>query len=147
MLFMKKQRLIALSSRLAEKANKFIIAELKKYDLSDIAPSHGDILSLLFDGNAYEMSEIAKKIHRTKPTVTVLVEKLEKSGYVQRIKSDTDARFTNVSLTEKGFALKPIFEEISERLNALAYAGLREEEAMLLEILLEKAIVNFEKQE
>lgn len=144
---MKKQRLIALSSRLAEKANKFIIAELKKYDLSDIAPSHGDILSLLFDGNAYEMSEIAKKIHRTKPTVTVLVEKLEKSGYVQRIKSDTDARFTNVSLTEKGFALKPIFEEISARLNALAYAGLREEEAMLLEILLEKAIVNFEKQE
>lgn len=147
MLFMKKQRLIALSSRLAEKANKFIIAELKKCDLSDIAPSHGDILSLLFDGNAYEMSEIAKKIHRTKPTVTVLVEKLEKSGYVQRIKSDTDARFTNVSLTEKGFALKPVFEEISARLNALAYAELREEEAMLLEILLEKAIVNFEKQE
>ncbi len=144
---MKNQRLITLSSRLAEKANKFIIAELKKYDLSDIAPSHGDILSLLFDGNAYEMSEIAKRIHRTKPTVTVLVEKLEKSGYVQRIKSDTDARFTNVSLTEKGFALKPVFEEISARLNALAYAGLREEEAMLLEILLEKAIVNFEKQE
>ena len=144
---MKNQRLITLSSRLAEKANKFIIAELKKYDLSDIAPSHGDILSLLFDGNAYEMSEIAKRIHRTKPTVTVLVEKLEKSGYVQRIKSDTDARYTNVSLTEKGFALKPIFEEISARLNALAYAGLREEEAMLLEILLEKAIVNFEKQE
>ena len=144
---MKNQRLITLSSRLAEKANKFIIAELKKYNLTEIAPSHGDILSLLFDGKAYEMSEIAKKIHRTKPTVTVLVEKLEKSGYVQRVKSDTDARFTNVSLTPKGFELKPVFETISEQLNALAYAGLREEEAMLLEILLEKAIVNFEKQE
>lgn len=75
---MKKQRLIALSSRLAEKANQFIIAEFKKQELFDIAPSHGDILSLLFDGNAHEMSEIAKKIHRTKPTVTVLVEKLRK---------------------------------------------------------------------
>lgn len=144
---MKNQRLIALSSRLAEKANKFIIAELKKQDLSDIAPSHGDIFNILFDGNAYEMSEIAKKIRRTKPTVTVLVEKLEKSGYVQRIKSDSDARYTHVSLTPKGFELKPLFEEISERLNALAYSGLRDEEAMLLEILLEKAIVNFEKQE
>lgn len=144
---MKNQRLITLSSRLAEKANKFIIAELKKQELCDIAPSHGDILSLLFDGTAYEMSEIAKKIHRTKPTVTVLVEKLEKSGYVQRIKSDTDARFTMVSLTEKGFSLQPTFEAISQRLNALAYSGLRDEEAMLLEILLEKAIVNFEKQE
>lgn len=144
---MKNQRLIALSSRLAEKANKFIIAQLKSYKLSDIAPSHGDILSLLFDGNSYEMGEIAKKIHRTKPTVTVLVEKLEKSGYVQRVKSDTDARFTRVSLTEKGFELKPMFETISEHLNKIAYAGLREEEALLLEILLEKAIVNFEKKE
>ena len=52
MLFMKNQRLIALSSRLAEKANKFIIAELKKQDLSDIAPSHGDIVNILFYGNA-----------------------------------------------------------------------------------------------
>lgn len=144
---MKNKRLIALSSRLAEKANKFIISQLKKYELSDIAPSHGDILSLLLDGNSYEMGEIAKKIHRTKPTVTVLVEKLEKSGYVQRVKSDTDARFTRVSLTEKGFELKPMFETISEHLNEIAYAGLREEEALLLEILLEKAIVNFEKRE
>lgn len=144
---MKNQRLIALSSRLAEKANKFIIAELKKYELTDIAPSHGDILSLLFDGSSYEMGEIARKIHRTKPTVTVLVEKLEKSGYVQRVKSDVDARFTMISLTEKGFALRSIFEAISKDLNTLAYAGLRDEEALLLEILLEKAIINFEKQE
>lgn len=142
---MKNKRLIALSSRLAEKANKFIISELKKYELSDIAPSHGDILSLLFDGQSYEMSEIAKKIHRTKPTVTVLVEKLEKSGYVKRIKSNNDARFTNVSLTQKGFELQPIFEIISKHLNDLAYSGLRDEEALLLEILLEKSIVNFEK--
>jgi len=144
---MKNQRLIALSSRLAEKANKFIIAELKKHELTDISPSHGDILSLLFDGSSYEMGEIARKIHRTKPTVTVLVEKLEKSGYVQRVKSDVDARFTMISLTEKGFALRPIFEAISKDLNSLAYAGLREEEGMLLEILLEKAIINFEKRE
>ncbi|QIR76604.1 MarR family winged helix-turn-helix transcriptional regulator [Sulfurospirillum diekertiae] len=144
---MKNQRLITLSSRLAEKANKFIIAELKKYELSDIAPSHGDILSLLFDGNAYEMGEIAKRIHRTKPTVTVLIEKLEKSGYVERIKSDDDALFTRVSLTAKGFELKPLFETISERLNQCAYQGLTEAEAMLLEVLLEKAVVNFEKRE
>ena len=147
MLAMKNQRLISLSSKLAEKANKFIIAELKKHNLCDIAPSHGDILVLLFDGKAYEMGEIAKRIHRTKPTVTVLVEKLEKSGYIQRVKSDTDARFTYVSLAAKGFALQPIFEMISSDLNKIAYAGLRDEEAMLLEILLEKAVVNFEKQE
>ncbi len=142
---MKTQRLITLSSRLAEKANKFIIVELKKCKLSDIAPSHGDILSLLFDGKSYDMSEIAKKIHRTNPTVTVLIEKLEKNGYVQRVKSDSDARFTKVSLTPKGFELKPVFELISQKLNQCAYQGLTDSESILLELLLEKSIENFER--
>lgn len=142
---MKTHRLISFSSKLSEKANRFIIKELKKHHLENIAPSHGDILSLLFDGQSYDMSEIARKIHRTKPTVTVLVEKLEKNGYVQRIKLDNDARFTKVTLTSKGYELKPVFELISKELNQCAYNGLTDAEAILLEVLLEKAIENFEK--
>ncbi len=144
---MKHRRIISLSSKVAKKANKLIMAELKQYGLVDIAPSHGDILSLLFDGQLYEMGEIAKKIHRSKPTVTVLVEKLEKMGYIQRIKSDTDARCVTVSLSQRGYELQPIFETISNHLDEIAYAGLRDEEAVLLEILLEKVVVNFEKKE
>jgi len=141
---MKHQRLISLSSRLSNKANKYIITELKRHGLNDIVPSHGDILVLLLDGNAYEMGELAKKIHRTKPTITILVEKLEKSGYLQKIKSDVDARYTKVLLTSKGFELKPIFETISQELNEKAYQGLSAEEADILETLLARAIANFE---
>ncbi len=142
---MKKQRIISLSAKLTDKANKFIIAKLKKNNLSDIAPSHGDILAILFDGNAYEMGTIAKKIHRTNATVSVLIDKLVKNGYVSRYKSDDDARIIKVSLTQKGLLLKPVFESISEELNSHIYKGLSESEAMLLEILLEKAVISFNK--
>ena len=38
------------------------------------------------------MSELAKQVHRTKSTVTALVEKLERNGYVLRIPDPEDSR-------------------------------------------------------
>ena len=69
------------------------------------------------------MKELAEKIHRTKPTVTVLIDKLVDLGYVVKEKSTEDCRVTFVGLTEKGLGLKPGFREISERLMAVVYKG------------------------
>ncbi|QKF80736.1 MarR family winged helix-turn-helix transcriptional regulator [Halarcobacter ebronensis] len=142
---MNHRKIVSLSSKLSDKANKFIISELKQNGLSDIAPSHGDILAILFDGKAYEMGEIAKKIYKTNATVSVLVEKLVKAGYIDKIKCDEDARISRVSLTSKGFDLKEIVDLISVKLNNKVCKGLSESEAMLLEILLEKSIESFDK--
>lgn len=141
---MNNRKIVSFAAKLTDKANKFIVSELKKNGLKDIAPSHGDIFVVLFDGKAYEMGEIAKKIHKTNATVSVLIDKLVKNGYIDRVKSDEDARITKVFLTQKGFELKPIFDEISTKLNKQVNNGLSESEAMLLEILLEKSIVNFD---
>lgn len=142
---MKTKRLVALCGRVSEKANQLIIAELKKQSLDAIAPSHGDILYLLFSEQPYEMGEIAKKIYRTKPTVTVLVDKLVKHGYVQKVKSIQDARYTSVIITPKGLALKPIFQEISDKLNNVVCKDIEDSDTFFIETLLEKAIKNFEK--
>lgn len=142
---MNHRKIVSFASKLTDKANKFIISELKKNGLSDIAPSHGDILSILFDGKSYEMGEIAKRIHKTNATVSVLVEKLLKNGYINKTKCEEDARITRISLTEKGFALKPIVDAISIDLNKHVSKGLSESEALLLEILLEKSIEKFDE--
>lgn len=142
---MNHRKIVSFASKLTDKANKFIISELKKNGLSDIAPSHGDILSILFDGKSYEMGEIAKRIHKTNATVSVLVEKLLKNGYINKTKCEEDARITRISLTEKGFALKPIVDAISIDLNKHVSNGLSESEALLLEILLEKSIEKFDE--
>lgn len=142
---MNHRKIVSFASKLTDKANKFIILELKKNGLTDIAPSHGDILSILFDGKSYEMGEIAKRIHKTNATVSVLVEKLLKNGYINKTKCEEDARITRISLTEKGFALKPIVDAISIDLNKHVSNGLSESEALLLEILLEKSIEKFDE--
>lgn len=47
------------------------------------------------------MKELAEKIFRKKPTVTVLVDKLVTLGYVIKEKSKADSRVTFIKLTEK----------------------------------------------
>nr|WP_320147068.1 MarR family transcriptional regulator [uncultured Anaeromusa sp.] len=140
---MRQGNAIALCSRIAEAAHKQIIQELKKRGIEGIVPSHGGIMQLLFGGKEYTMQELARKIHRSKPTVTVLVEKLEAFGYVQRRKSSEDGRITLLRLTDKGQALELVFREISEVVNYRVYAELSEEEAEEVERLLSKVKLNF----
>ena len=129
---------LSLISKIHEKGNCFIIEELKKNGVEGLVPSHGDILICLYEQDKMTMKDIADKIHRTRPTVTVLVDKLEKLGYLKREISKEDNRYTYIVLTQKGQDFKPIFEKISEDLNNMLYKNLSREESDILENLLKK---------
>ncbi|MFZ5645686.1 MAG: MarR family winged helix-turn-helix transcriptional regulator [Bacillota bacterium] len=143
---MKQGNALALISRIREKANKYIVRELESHGVKGIVPSHGDILVILFQGEKYTMKELADKIHRTKPTVTVLIEKLVDYGFVQKEKSYTDSRATYIKLTKKGIELKPIFDDISEKLNTILYGDLSDEETEVIEKILHKVNSGLDKQ-
>ena len=132
------RNLLALISKIHEKGNRFIIEQLKKNGADGLVPSHGDILVCLYEQDKMTMKDIADKIHRTRPTVTVLVDKLEKLGYIEREISQEDSRYTYIVLTKKGQDFKPIFEKISEDLNNLLYKNLTEQESNILDNLLQK---------
>lgn len=123
-------------SRIRDRAHRLLVRELESRGVEGIVPSHGDIIVNLFGGQRYTMRELADKIYRSKPTVTVLVDKLTDCGYVVKEKSADDSRMSFISLTAKGEALRPVFDEISAKLNALVYGGLSETEAESLEELL-----------
>lgn len=131
---------LSLISKIHEKGNKFIIQELNSNGITDLAPSHGDILAMLYLHKKLTMKEIAEKIHRTKPTVTILVNKLEKLGFVKREKSSEDSRITYIMLTSKSEDFKPIFEKISKDLNKMLFENLTNKEIQFLDELLEKMI-------
>lgn len=128
------------ASRLREMGNRFILAELEKAGLVDLAPSHGDVLAHLLGCEACNMSDLAKRIRRTKSTVTTLVEKLERNGYVERVPDPADSRGVLVRLTGEGRALEPAFTAISSGLQGLLAERLNDEEAALLERLLAKCV-------
>ncbi len=131
---------LSLISKIHEKGNKFILQELYSNGITELAPSHGDILAMLYQHSKLTMKEIAEKIHRSKPTVTILVNKLEKFGFVKREKSSEDSRITYIMLTSKSKDFKPIFEKISKDLNKMLFKNLANNEVQLLGELLEKMI-------
>ena len=142
---MRKNNAIALMSRIREQANKLIVRELRQRGVEGIVPSHGEIMVHLFAAEECTMQNLAKQINRTKPTVTVLVEKLVACGYVVKEKSAEDNRVTLIKLSAKGWELKPIFEVISAKMNAVVYQGLCEEEAEMLEKVLTQINGNLDK--
>ena len=137
---MKHQPILNYASRLREAGNAFILDELAKAGLHDIAPSHGDILAQLLASETLNMSDLALNAHRTKSTVTALVTKLEKHGYVERIPDPDDSRGVKVRLTDKGRRLRPAFESISEGLQRMILSRITADEARELERLLKKCV-------
>lgn len=132
------RNLLSLISTIHEKGNRFIIEQLKKNGADGLVPSHGDILVCLYEQDKMTMKDIADKINRTRPTVTVLVDKLEKLGYLKREISQNDNRYTYITLTKKGKDFKPVFEKISNKLNDMLYKNLSKDESDILENLLQK---------
>jgi len=134
---MRYRSIFSYASRLREEGNKLIIAALKDAGLTDIAPSHGDILAHLLAEGPCHMSVLAR---RTRSTITALVEKMERSGYVERRPDPTDARGVLVCLTARGKALAPVMDAVSRALEELIASRLSVDEADELERLLSRCI-------
>ncbi len=140
-----KHTAIMMMSRIHDLTQKWLRTELSLAGLTGVAPSHGDVLALLFMQGEATMRELAAFAHRTKPTMTVLVDKLEEMGLVRRMKAVDDARGVVVSLTPSGESLRGAFESISQRLVGSVYAPLTRSEGAELERLLAKVLSGLEK--
>ena len=90
------------------------------------------------------MHELAAFAHRTRPTTTVLVDKLEEVGLVRRAQSEDDARSMVVALTVEGESLRGRFDVISKKLVSRIYGPLEKSEGEMLEKLLNKVLSNLE---
>jgi DNA-binding MarR family transcriptional regulator len=94
-------------------AHATIRSEMAARGMEGIDVSHGDILYVLLQDGPQRMSDLSRRIDRDKSTVTSLIGKLERRGYVQRRPDPRDGRGWTVELTGKGKRLKPDFDEIS----------------------------------
>lgn len=125
---MKTDNTFYLISQIKELSTSLIEKELKRNNIEGISSSHGNIIYVLKTKDQISMSEIADSIKRDRSTVTSLIGKLEKYDYVSLRKSEQDSRSTIVSLTEKGKALVPSFELISNILFEISKQNIKESE-------------------
>jgi MarR family transcriptional regulator, organic hydroperoxide resistance regulator len=138
----KTDHIVSLISKIRSKANKLIIKELTDRNIRGLSPSHGGILFFLYQSGSSTMTALAQKIDRDKSTVTALVKKLVTIGYVKTIRDDNDSRVTIVSLTDKGWKIKPAFDAISKILLDRIYQNCSASEKEVIVRSLEKLLRN-----
>lgn len=138
---------ITIIANIHHNADKLILSELKKYNLTSLVPSHGSILATLYKNpKGVMLNNISKSIGKNKSTTTLLVSKLEKLGFIKKFKNETDGRSTLVKLTQKGVDAKPIItDKISSKLIKKAYKNFTLQEKNTFVELLEKMKANLEE--
>jgi len=89
------------------------------------------------------VKEIGKTLLLDSGTLTPLLKKLEKKGYITRVRSTIDERNLDVEITEKGKELKEKSKSIPEKIKKCI--NLTEEETSTLYSLINKVLTNIER--
>ena len=116
-------------ARIREASNLLIEKELKARSIKGIVPAHGPALLFLFQQNKpVPIKMIVERIGRVKSTVTVMINTLEKYGYIRKSPCETDNRVTFVELTSNGRKLQKDFDEISKTLLEKVYGKMQKKD-------------------
>jgi len=135
---MNTEGIIAQIARIREAANALIEAELRKRSIEGIVPAHGPVLMFLFQQKKpVPIKAVVEKARRVKSTVTVMINTLERYGYLRKLPCENDNRVTLVELTPKGRKLRKDFEKISKVLLDKLYGDMNIKDRQLLVSLLD----------
>lgn len=97
------------------------------------------VFMVLWEREEVTVGELGQTLSLDAGTLTPLLKKLEKEGYVTRARSEKDERVTMIRITEKGDALKEKCKDVPQKV-ASVMKSLETEEAMELYRLLYKLI-------
>ncbi len=102
----------------------------------------GRILYLLWQREGIPIVELAQKTGLAKNTLTSVLGRMEEKGLILREQSEADRRKAMITLTEKARSARESYEAVSQQMNELFYRDFSEEEAALLDRLLERVLFN-----
>lgn len=105
---------LALATRLKRISDAMVHSGRQMYKVlgMDIEPNWFLIFKLLTKFDGLSVTEIAKKLHFSHPSVITMVSKMEKNGYLQYELDQSDNRKKIFTLTEKALDNLPEFEQI-----------------------------------
>ncbi len=108
----------------------------------NVTPPQWGVLVALWEQDGLSLSELAKRSFFDGPTMTGIVDRLEKSNLVQRRRDSTDRRVISVYLTDEGRRLESVLPALSAEANSEAVAGLTDAEIARFTETLRRVIAN-----
>jgi len=124
-------KLSAYMARMEEEAKE-------QYSFKDLTLTQMHYLEMISELENPNLTELATAMKLTKPTITVLVDKLIEKELVYKVQSDADRRSTHLHLTERGKLINQIHEYAHRRIVEQIEKKIDAGEMALLMALLEK---------
>ena len=124
-------KLSAYMARMEEEAKE-------QYSFKDLTLTQMHYLEMISELENPNLTELATAMKLTKPTITVLVDKLIEKELIYKVQSDADRRSTHLHLTERGKLINQMHEYAHRRIVEQIEKKIDEDEMAQLMALLEK---------
>ena len=115
---------------------------LQVHGLEDLAGARGRVLFALWTENDIPIKKLVEVTSLDKSTLTGIIDRLERDGYVKRNPSTSDRRTTIISRTGKDEIYKERMPQISNEINDIFYDGFTPDEIISFEEQLKKILTN-----
>jgi DNA-binding MarR family transcriptional regulator len=108
--------------------------------MSEIGLHAGQIfvLNSLWEIDGQSQAELVRSLQVSPPTIYNMIVRMVEAGFVETRKCEKDARLIRVYLTEKGWEIKPKFEEQWLKLEENMFSEFSETERLMFSLLLKK---------
>lgn len=101
-------------ARTARSMKRVLESRLAKYN---VTASQYIVLAQLNDEDGISLSQLGERLYFDNPTITGIVDRMERDGLVERCRAEDDRRVVNVLLTQHGKKLLSAIENIAGEIN------------------------------
>ena len=123
---------------------------LRENNMADLEGARGRIIFVLWTKGGRDgvpIKTLCEKTSLDKSTLTGIIDRLERDGYIERKPSETDKRSTLISLTGKEQEFAQNVQKVSNQMNKIFYKGFTDEEILQFDSMLERILVNCKEAE
>ncbi len=120
---------------------RFFESQMKKYD---ITPPQFEVLLTLWNEDGLVLSELGRRLSRDGPTITGIIDRMEKKKLVMRKRSMRDRRVIQVFLTPKAWEVKENLMQMQKEAGKDITVDFSSRDISTLEELLHKILTNIE---
>jgi DNA-binding MarR family transcriptional regulator len=115
---------------------------LDDYKIREITAAQGRVMFPLWQNDNLSFQALKKKTMLSKATLSYMLDKLEDTGHIERVRSEEDKRTIYIKLTRKNKELQDKFVKVSIEMSNLFYEGFSEEAIDMLESYLRQILDN-----
>lgn len=131
-----------LVSKIHQLSGRIFNRLLRDADIDELNGAQGRILFVLWEHDDIAITDLAKKSMLTKSTLTAMLDKLEKTGFIQRVFDPSDRRKVRIRRTGKDREYQNLFTRVSEDMTGIWYDGFTDDEIDAFERSLQKILEN-----